>query len=504
MGLMIRRRGMTKVPEVPFDKQYLTFEALEAGTFQCTQAVSYSINEGAWTSLAAATSTPTLAVGDTIRWKASNTPNSTDGVGTFSSTGQYNAYGNPISMRNGDSFRAATYLGGNYIFCNMFRDNTHLINAENIALPITDFTSSQHCYGEMFYGCTGLVSVPELPATTLNTRCYSQMFYGCTSLTTPMNELPATTVAVYSYANMFDGCISLTKTPIIRATTANEGGLSKMFYGCTSLVTAYNLQITTFTTNKTKMCEYMFAGCTSLTTPPSLPATTLAANCYYGMFQNSGVTSTPALLATNVNYTNCYRDMFYKCASLTTINTISATGTLGSGAMQQMFRECTSLTSAAITIGVTTIPTQGMHSMFYGCSNLVTPPTLSATTVSGNYSMQEMFRGCSKLSSAPTLPTNVGYGCFQRMFWACTTLETAPDLLSATTTNYCYNEMFRGCTKLKYVKCLATNIGSNSFTNWLYSAPSGGTFVKHPDMTSFPRSASGIPSSWTVVDAVIS
>ena len=44
-------------------------------------------------------------------------------------------------------------------------------------------TLSASCYQYMFYGCTSLVSAPELPATTLATECYRSMFNGCISLT---------------------------------------------------------------------------------------------------------------------------------------------------------------------------------------------------------------------------------------------------------------------------------------------------------------------------------
>lgn len=43
-------------------------------------------------------------------------------------------------------------------------------------------TLAGFCYSNMFNGCTGLTSAPELPATTLASRCYSSMFYGCTDL----------------------------------------------------------------------------------------------------------------------------------------------------------------------------------------------------------------------------------------------------------------------------------------------------------------------------------
>lgn len=39
-----------------------------------------------------------------------------------------------------------------------------------------------HCYDNLFSGCTGLVQAPELPATTLKSQCYYYMFYDCTNL----------------------------------------------------------------------------------------------------------------------------------------------------------------------------------------------------------------------------------------------------------------------------------------------------------------------------------
>jgi hypothetical protein len=60
----------------------------------------------------------------------------------------------------------------------------------------------------MFYGCTSLTTIPELPATTLADRCYYSMFQGCTSLTT-IPELPATTLADYCYTAMFQGCSNI-------------------------------------------------------------------------------------------------------------------------------------------------------------------------------------------------------------------------------------------------------------------------------------------------------
>ena len=56
-------------------------------------------------------------------------------------------------------------------------DITSLRRFDLIQTPL-----AANCYYNMFYGCTGLTSAPELPATTLAPSCYMNMFYGCTKL----------------------------------------------------------------------------------------------------------------------------------------------------------------------------------------------------------------------------------------------------------------------------------------------------------------------------------
>lgn len=40
------------------------------------------------------------------------------------------------------------------------------------------------------------------------------------------------------------------------------------------------------------------------------------------------------------------------------------------------------------------------------------------------------------------------FGCYIRMFYGCTSLQTAPDLPAMTLSKYCYRHMFEGCTNL--------------------------------------------------------
>ncbi len=118
------------------------------------------------------------------------------------------------------------------------------------------------------------------------------------------------------------------------------------------------------------------------------------------------------------------------------------------------------------------------YRLFYNCTSLVAAPMLPATQLSeGCY--REMFRGCTSLVTAPVLPA---------------TLMTAGNV----TLDSCYQNMFSGCSKLKYVKCLLTNVPkNNALSEWLAVVSSTGTFVKAKGVE-YPTGGSGIPEGWTV------
>ena len=250
------------VPPTPggYENQYLTFEAIEGGTFKFTgtssNSLSYSLDGGqTWTALASGTASPTITTGNKIMWKGTCTPDN-NGIGIFSSTGTFKAYGNIMSIVHGDDFRNSTVINNNH-FSSLFV-RTKVVNAENLVLPST--TLANYCYYEMFWNCTSLITAPELPATTLAMGCYSYMFYGCTALTTAP-ELPVTTLARQCYRYMFYNCSSLTTAPELPATILPSECYQNMFQGCTSLTTAPELPATKLAT----YCyNYMFQGCSKL------------------------------------------------------------------------------------------------------------------------------------------------------------------------------------------------------------------------------------------------
>lgn len=268
-------------------------------------------------------------------------------------TGRYNVGGHIMSLLVGDNFINATISSDNTFNC-LLRLNNNLINAGNLRLPTN---VKKYSYFGMFKSCTGLITAPVLPATTLADYCYNSMFQGCTSLTTAP-VLPATTLAGSCYRAMLDGCTSLTTAPALPVTT-----LADSCY------------------------RYMFNACTSLTTAPALPAETLAGSCYRDMFRGcTSLTTAPALPATTL-IGNCYQGMFTDCTSLVNPPSMSAT-TIGDSSCYGMFRGCKSLTASPVLLTETLVK-DCYYSMFAGCKNIHTVTTyasdISASTCLWNW-----------------------------------------------------------------------------------------------------------------------
>jgi len=73
---------------------------------------------------------------------------------------------------------------------------------------------------------------------------------------------------------------------------------------------------------------------------------------------------------------------------------------------------------------------------------------LPATTLT-NYCYQDMFNGCTNLTKAPALPaTTLASSCYSTMFFGCTNLTTAPELPATTLAERCYYGMFVYCENL--------------------------------------------------------
>lgn len=118
------------------------------------------------------------------------------------------------------------------------------------------------------------------------------------------------------------------------------------------------------------------------------------------------------------------------------------------------------------------------------------------------FSVSKMFSGCTGVIDASdlilpqtSLSESHGY-----MFNGCTNLVKGPVLPAKTLSSMAYNNLFKNCSKLNYIKCLATNISASlCLQRWVQGVSPTGTFVKKAGV-SWPTGDSGIPSGWTVIE----
>lgn len=252
-------------PEHDYSQDYLTFEALEDGTFtfsslvqNVTQGnsvyVSYSLDEGnTWVKTylddildpgldsddMVSVTTPTVSAGDKVMWKGWLDYLNEYDI-NISSTCRFNASGNIGSLMRGEEVDYWEDWGQpTYNIDYLFYDTTTLVSAKNLYLDYSyqsnDSTFTCDTFKYLFSGCTSLIEIPTLP-TTLKNSCFQGMFSGCTSLTNvPANLLPSTILTSNCYMGMFVRCAALTTAPELPATTLVSGCYKNMFERCSLL-----------------------------------------------------------------------------------------------------------------------------------------------------------------------------------------------------------------------------------------------------------------------------
>lgn len=253
-----------------YRNMYMNFEILSDNTTVNLNSnnynIQYSLDQENWYNVFP---TPELSAGTIIYFSTNNSSNTnidSTGICKFIVSGNFNIYGNVLSLFYKDNFNVKTYMP-QFGCCYMFENCSKLIYVHDDFLKYATNLNHQ-CYRNMFIGCTSLIHAPKLPSTTLGPECYMNMFNKCSSLTIAP-ELPATTLTSRCYTGMFNGC-------------------------------------------------------SSLTTAPALPATTLTDYCYRYMFANTGLTKAPELLADQL-VADCYAYMFYNCTKLNYIKALFTT-----------------------------------------------------------------------------------------------------------------------------------------------------------------------------------
>ena len=118
-----------------------------------------------------------------------------------------------------------------------------------------------------------------------------------------------------------------------------------------------------------------------------------------------------------------------------------------------------------------------LYALFRGANKLENHPdkelTLPATTLT-EYCYNELFSGCSALTKAPALPATVLKSrCYEQMFWECTSLKETQGMSATTVADYCCHDMFNGCTSLvKAPDLLATTLVQYCYNGMFYGCSS--------------------------------
>ena len=123
-----------------------------------------------------------------------------------------------------------------------------------------------------------------------------------------------------------------------------------------------------------------------------------------------------------------------------------------------------------------TLPgTRTFYRLFYNCTGIVSAKDLilPATTLASSC-YDGMFSGCTSLTTSPELPaTTLANYCYNGMFYGCTSLTTAPQLPATTLAYSCYSYMFNGCKSLTTAPELpATTLASYCYDGMFYNSTS--------------------------------
>lgn len=421
--------------------------------------VEYLKNEDGWVTYTSG-SELRMKNGDRIYFRGNVA--SWDGADHFAVQGKVNVGGNIASLYRGDFSDEEDMPedygrdggGKNWSFKSFFRDESGVIDASALVLPMTSMRSSG--YREMFMGCSNLIAAPALPATTLASYCYQDMFSGCINLTTAP-KLLAETLSQACYQQMFSGCTSLNEITMTARTLGNNS-LTNWVSGVASQGDFYGY-----------------------VEKPALPS------------GNNGIPT---------GWVD--RNEFYVKA--TADGTLSFTG---SGLQySKNWDDWTSDGIASISVeagdivrfrGVRSDGTISSTAAFDVAGNILSLAADDYTTVSTG-TIAGIFKNATTLESAAklVLPTTLQPGCFKEMFSGCSALTAIPRLPVQTLVENCYQEMFKGCSSLAYVDCYAkTNLGAGYTTDWLADVAATGTFVKNID-AEWTSGPSGIPVGWEV------
>ena len=328
---------------------------------------------------------------------------------------------------------------------------------------------------DMFYSCSGLISLDVTHFNTANVTSMRGMFDGCSGLIS-LDVTYFNTANVTSMSYMFYGCSGLISLDVTNFNTANVTDMSYMFYGCNKLKEIYVSD--KFVTDDVIDSEYMFSYCGSLSGDIDWTSDKATDKTYAktggGYFRDKAYDNRPwvkyadgtltfrcgykktlgeneyelnsgeklpkwythdteiskvvfeASFA-NARPTSCYA-WFQDFKNLTQIEGIENLNTANVTDMSYMFKNCSNLAELDVT-HFNTAKVTAMTGMFSGCSNL-TELDLTHFNTENVTNMWLMFYGCESLTtiyvSDDFVITNITYKTYS-LFYGCEKLKGAID-----------------------------------------------------------------------------
>lgn len=194
-----------------------------------------------------------------------------------------------------------------------------LENSNAISLSKSSSTSSDKTIQWSTDGTTWNTYTSSYPSTTITTLNTGDKIMIKGSNTSYQGNKITSTKKFNVYGNIMS---LLYGDNFVGQTTLTANNTFNNFLSKSNLVDASNL-ILAATTLSANCYRQMFFLCALLTTAPELPATTLVDYCYYGMFQSCRILTTAPLLSATTLRKYCYGNMFSACSQLNSITCLA-------------------------------------------------------------------------------------------------------------------------------------------------------------------------------------
>ena len=381
---------------------------------------------------------------------------------------------------------------------------------------------------DMFFDCSGLISLDVTHFNTENVTSMSSMFNSCRGLTS-LDVTHFNTENVTSMNGMFSGCRGLISLDVTHFNTANVKSMSFMFSWCNKLKEIYVSD--KFVTDDVISSTYMFSYCGSLSGDIDWTSDKADDKTYAktdgGYFRDKAYDNRPWVKyadgtltfrcgykktlgeneyalnsdgekpAWKTNYNNisqvvfeasfanarptsCYA-WFQNFENLKQIEGIENLNTANVTDMSNMFKNCSNLAKLDVT-HFNTAKVTTMNSMFTRCSNLAELDLTHFNTANVT-NMYEMFNGCSNLvkldvTNFNTAKVTTMFG----MFNACSNLTELDVTHFNTAKVTAMNGMFSGCSNLTELDLTHFNTEKVTAMNGMFSGCSNLTEL---DLTHF-------------------